>query len=62
MIMDTNTSLLDKRWIPQHDRFCFKKFIYDISGYIGLTELKFKITINQMHLLLFVTIWNTTLN
>jgi hypothetical protein len=40
----------------------FKKFIHGVNGYIGLTGLKFKITINQLRLLLFNTIWDTTLN
>ena len=40
----------------RYNRFSLKKFIYGINGYIGLIGLKFKITINQIRLLHFVTI------
>ena len=53
MIIDPDTSFLNRRY-----RFSFKKFTNGVSVFIGLTVHKYKIKINQLHLLLFVAIWS----
>ena len=58
MITGTDMSFLNMKLVLQHNWFSFKKSIYDISSFIGITWPKFNIIINQMYLLFFfITIW-----
>ena len=59
MITNTNTSILDSRWILWYYRFSFKKFIHGISDYIGLNGLKLKNKLIKCVYYFFFIIWYT---